>query len=158
MNEGKRSAGRHELIKGNLKLYLLPYFGNKDIALIQRKDLITYRKWRQDFWITGPAKANATGKKVKVGTVELPNVSGALLMQGGSTSATISTTNVPTLLGLAALPIDPTNPVPLGSVDATPVEDGQPDVEVDEDNLAYTDDETAEDATLTLARKSEDAG
>ena len=65
MNEGKRSAGRHELIKGTLKLYLLPYFGNKDIALIQKKDLIAYRKWRQDFWITGPGKGKKSAKKVK---------------------------------------------------------------------------------------------
>ena len=73
MNEGKRSAGRHELIKGTLKLYLLPYFGNKDIALIQKKDLIAYRKWRQDFWITGPGKSKKSAKKVRPKPATLKN-------------------------------------------------------------------------------------
>jgi integrase len=73
MKEGKRSAGRHELIKGTLKLYLLPYFGNRDIALIQKKDLISYRKWRQDFWITGPGKGKKSAKKVKPKPATLKN-------------------------------------------------------------------------------------
>jgi integrase len=63
---------------------------------------------------------------------ETPNIMGALLAQGGSTSTTISTTDVPTLLGLSVMPIDPKNPVPPGAVDMTPVEEGQPDVELNE--------------------------
>ena len=54
--EGRNSEGRFKLIKGTLNRYLAPYFGNRDITLIQKKDLIEYRAWRQAYWITGPGK------------------------------------------------------------------------------------------------------
>lgn len=73
MKEGRRSPGRHELIKGTLKNYMLPYFGKRDIALIQKKDLIDYRKWRQDFWITGPGKDQKSARKVKPKPATLKN-------------------------------------------------------------------------------------
>jgi integrase len=56
MQEGRNSEGRHSIIKGTLTRYLIPYFGNRDITLIQKKDLIDYRAWRQAYWIKGPGK------------------------------------------------------------------------------------------------------
>jgi len=58
-NEGRNSAGRHAVIKGTLQRYLVPYFGKRDITLIQKKDLIDYRAWRQAYWVTGPGKDEA---------------------------------------------------------------------------------------------------
>jgi integrase len=99
------------------------------------------------------ANASTAGKKVKAGTTEMPKVGGALLMQGGTTSTTISTLNVPTLIGLAALPIDPANPVPLGSVDATPVEEGQPDIEIETSDI---DEDGTEELGSTIANAEEE--
>ena len=52
--EGRNSEGRYVLIKGTVQRYLVPYFGNRDITLIQKKDLMAYRAWRQAYWVTGP--------------------------------------------------------------------------------------------------------
>ena len=54
--EGRTSEGRFLVVQGTLKRYLLPFFGRKEITLIQKKELMEYRKWRQDYWITGPGK------------------------------------------------------------------------------------------------------
>jgi integrase len=54
--EGRTSEGRFLVVQGTLKRYLIPYFGRKEITLIQKKELMDYRKWRQDYWITGPGK------------------------------------------------------------------------------------------------------
>jgi len=56
MNEGRNSAGRYSIIKGTLQRYLVPYFGKRDITLLQKKDLMDYRAWRQAYWVTGPGK------------------------------------------------------------------------------------------------------
>ena len=60
--EGQNSAGRYAIMKGTIQRYLVPYFGNRDITLIQKKDLIAYRAWRQAYWVTGPG-FQQTGKK-----------------------------------------------------------------------------------------------
>ena len=52
--EGRNSEGRYSILKGTIQRYLIPYFGNRDITLIQKKDLMAYRAWRQSYWITGP--------------------------------------------------------------------------------------------------------
>lgn len=52
--EGKSSDGRYEIIKSTLTRYLAPYFGSRDITLIKKKDIIEYREWRMNYWITGP--------------------------------------------------------------------------------------------------------
>ena len=57
MQEGRNSAGRYAIIKGTVNRYLVPYFANRDIALIVKKDLMEYRAWRQSYWITGPGRA-----------------------------------------------------------------------------------------------------
>ena len=41
--EGRNSAGRHAIIKGTVQRYLVPYFGNRHINLIVKKDLMDYR-------------------------------------------------------------------------------------------------------------------
>jgi integrase len=46
---------------------LTPYFGNCDITLIQKRDLIAYRTWRQAYWVTGPG-FKETGKVKKAPT------------------------------------------------------------------------------------------
>ena len=62
--EGRNSAGRYGIIKGTVQRYLVPYFGNRDITLIVKKDLMDYRGWRQNYWITGPG-AGQTKKQKK---------------------------------------------------------------------------------------------
>jgi integrase len=57
LQEGRNSAGRYAIIKGTVNRYLVPYFANRDIALIVKKDLMDYRAWRQSYWITGPGRA-----------------------------------------------------------------------------------------------------
>ena len=59
LDEGRNSDGRFMLIKGVLNLYLVPYFGRRDITIIQKRDLMDYRAWRQAYWITGPGKERA---------------------------------------------------------------------------------------------------
>ena len=54
--EGRTSEGRFEVVRGTLKRYLIPFFGKTDVTLIQKKELMEYRKWRQGYWITGPGK------------------------------------------------------------------------------------------------------
>ncbi len=34
--------------------YLIPFFGNKDIATISNQDIAAYQKWRMAYWISGP--------------------------------------------------------------------------------------------------------
>ena len=51
--EGIRSIGRTQVIEGTLRRYLVPYFGDKDIAAINKRDVMNYRQWRKDFYITG---------------------------------------------------------------------------------------------------------
>ena len=63
--EGRNSEGRYNLIKGTLNRYLVPYFGKRDITLIQKKDIIAYRQWRQDYWLTGPGKDDTHAHKVR---------------------------------------------------------------------------------------------
>ncbi|MEK4035740.1 hypothetical protein WOC76_04770 [Methylocystis sp. IM3] len=41
----------------------MPYFGKRDITLIRKKDLMAYRGWRQDYWVTGPGFEETGGKK-----------------------------------------------------------------------------------------------
>ena len=62
--EGRNSEGRYQILKGTLQRYLIPYFGNCDITLIQKKDLMAYRTWRQAYWVTGPG-FKETGKVKK---------------------------------------------------------------------------------------------
>lgn len=62
--EGRNSEGRYALIKGTVRRYLMPYFGKRDITLIQKKDLMAYRAWRQAYWVTGPG-FEETGRKKK---------------------------------------------------------------------------------------------
>lgn len=62
--EGRNSEGRYVLIKGTVNRYLMPYFGKRDITLIQKKDLMAYRAWRQEYWVTGPG-FEETGRKKK---------------------------------------------------------------------------------------------
>ena len=52
--EGRNSEGRYVLIRGTVQRYLVPYFGNRDITLIQKRDLMAYRAWRQAYWVNGP--------------------------------------------------------------------------------------------------------
>ena len=54
--EGRKSQGRYDIIRGTLRRYLLPYFGKRDITAIHRKDLMDYRVWRQNYWLSGPGK------------------------------------------------------------------------------------------------------
>lgn len=60
--EGRSSTGRFLLIRGVLARYLVPYFGHRDIAVIQKKDLIAYRQWRQAYWTTGPGVKDKTAR------------------------------------------------------------------------------------------------
>lgn len=46
--EGRTSEGRFLVVQGTLKRYLIPYFGRKEITLIQKKELMDYRKCLQD--------------------------------------------------------------------------------------------------------------
>ncbi|GLI94386.1 tyrosine-type recombinase/integrase [Methylocystis echinoides] len=62
--EGRNSEGRYRILKGTIQRYLIPYFGNCDITLIQKKDLMAYRTWRQAYWVTGPG-FQETGKAKK---------------------------------------------------------------------------------------------
>lgn len=62
--EGRNSEGRYLILKGTIQRYLIPWFGNRDITLIQKKDLLAYRAWRQAYWITGPG-FEETGRKKK---------------------------------------------------------------------------------------------
>jgi integrase len=59
--EGRNSQGRYEIMKGTITRYLMPYFGKRDITLVQKKDLMDYRAWRQSYWVTGPG-FHETGK------------------------------------------------------------------------------------------------
>ena len=61
--EGRKSDGRYGVLKGTMQRYLVPYFGNRDMALIQKKDIIEYRAWRQAYWVTGPGAAEMKGRK-----------------------------------------------------------------------------------------------
>lgn len=65
MEEGRSSAGRYEIVVGTLNRYLLPYFGKMDINYIQPKDMLAYRQWRLNYYITGPGKKKKTVLKVK---------------------------------------------------------------------------------------------
>ena len=60
MKEGRNSEGRHKVIEGTLRRYLNPFFGKKDISLINKKDFIDYRAWRQIYWSAGPGKDDPT--------------------------------------------------------------------------------------------------
>ena len=62
--EGRNSEGRFLILKGTIQRYLIPYFGIRDITLIQKKDLMAYRAWRQTYWTTGPG-FKETGRKKK---------------------------------------------------------------------------------------------
>ena len=63
--EGIRSIGRTEVIAGTLRRYLVPYFGDKDIAAINKRDVMNYRQWRKDFYITGAgSRGHSTVKKL----------------------------------------------------------------------------------------------
>ena len=63
--EGIRSIGRTEVIAGTLRRYLVPYFGDKDIAAINKRDVMNYRQWRKDFYITGEgSRGHSTVKKL----------------------------------------------------------------------------------------------
>lgn len=66
--EGRNSEGRYIIIKGTTQRYLIPYFGNRDITLIQKKDMMAYRAWRQEYWVTGPG-FEETGKTKKPPTL-----------------------------------------------------------------------------------------
>jgi integrase len=61
--EGRNSEGRFMIMKGSRQRYLIPYFGKRDITLIQKKDLIAYRAWRQAYWVTGPGAASVKTRK-----------------------------------------------------------------------------------------------
>ena len=61
--EGRNSYGRYSIIKGTVQRYLVPYFGNRDITLIAKKDLMDYRAWRQAYWITGLGRAEIKREK-----------------------------------------------------------------------------------------------
>jgi integrase len=63
MQEGRNSAGRYAIIMGTVQRYLVPYFGNRDITLIVKKDLMDYRAWRQAYWISGPGRAEIRREK-----------------------------------------------------------------------------------------------
>lgn len=52
------------IYKGTIQRYLIPFFGKRDITLIQKKDLMDYRAWRQSYWVTGPG-FQETGKTKK---------------------------------------------------------------------------------------------
>ncbi|WP_081609001.1 tyrosine-type recombinase/integrase [Paramagnetospirillum caucaseum] len=39
-----------------LDRYLVPFFGQKSVALIKLKDIAEYRKWRVSYWTDGPGK------------------------------------------------------------------------------------------------------
>jgi len=69
--EGRNSEGRYNIIKGTLNRYLVPYFGKRDITKIKKKDLMDYRAWRQDYWITGPGKDLTIYHKVKPSSATL---------------------------------------------------------------------------------------
>ena len=69
--EGRNSEGRYVLIKGTLNRYLVPYFGKRDITLIQKKDIVAFRQWRQDYWITGPGKDDTHAHKVRPSSATL---------------------------------------------------------------------------------------
>jgi integrase len=62
--EGRKSDGRYKILEGTLRLYCIPFFGNRDITLIQKKDIIEYRRWRQDYWSSGPG-AQRLGNRSK---------------------------------------------------------------------------------------------
>ena len=43
----------------------MPYFGDKDIAAINKRDVMNYRQWRKDFYITGEgSRGHSTVKKL----------------------------------------------------------------------------------------------
>jgi hypothetical protein len=69
--EGRNSGGRYNIIKGTLNRYLMPYFGKRDITKIKKKDLMDYRAWRQEYWITGPGKDLTIYHKVKPSSATL---------------------------------------------------------------------------------------
>ena len=63
--EGIRSIGRTQVIEGTLRRYLVRYFGDKDIAAINKRDVMNYRQWRKDFYITGEgSRGHSTVKKL----------------------------------------------------------------------------------------------
>ena len=61
--ERRNSEGRYNIIKGTLQRYLMPYFGKRDITLLQKKDLMDYRAWRQTYWISGPGQKEWSTQK-----------------------------------------------------------------------------------------------
>ncbi|WP_168185928.1 tyrosine-type recombinase/integrase [Magnetospirillum sp. ME-1] len=42
--------------RGILDRYVMAFFGDRVISTIKSKDVVEYRKWRKDFWISGPGK------------------------------------------------------------------------------------------------------
>lgn len=42
--------------RGILDRYLLPFFGDKVISLLKTRDVAEYRKWRREYWLSGPGK------------------------------------------------------------------------------------------------------
>ena len=64
--ERRKCVGRSNVIKGTLNRYLIPYWGKRDITHIQKADLIAYRQWRKDYWITGPGKDVKSVSRKKV--------------------------------------------------------------------------------------------
>jgi integrase len=69
--EGRNSQGRYNIIRGTLNRYHVPYFGKRDITKIKKKDLMDYRAWRQDYWITGPGKDLTIYHKVRPSSATL---------------------------------------------------------------------------------------
>lgn len=62
--EGRNSQGRYDIMRGTIQRYLIPYFGKRDMTLVQKRDLMEYRAWRQAYWVTG-AGFKETGKTKK---------------------------------------------------------------------------------------------
>jgi hypothetical protein len=44
--EGRKSKGRFNVMESTLRLYGIPFFGNRDISLIRKKDVIDCRRRR----------------------------------------------------------------------------------------------------------------
>jgi hypothetical protein len=62
--EGRNSEGRYDIMRGTINRYLIPYFRKRDMTLVQKRDLMEYRAWRQAYWVTG-AGFKETGKTKK---------------------------------------------------------------------------------------------
>jgi hypothetical protein len=57
--EGRNSEGCYSILKSTITRYLIPFFGNRDITLIQKKDLIAYRACGQALRVSGPGRADS---------------------------------------------------------------------------------------------------